>query len=140
MWLGASIELDTYTWRADALRQAPATVRFLSCEPLLGPLPSLDLAGIGWLIAGGESGPGHRPVRADWLRELRDRCTAAEVPFLLQAMGRAHPQGRRPTARRPHLGPVPGPGPGVPRSPAQERGRDPPRGAARPQRGRRRVL
>ena len=74
VWLGVSIESDSYTFRADHLRATPAAVRFVSAEPLLGPLPSLDLAGIDWLIVGGESGPGARPMHPDWARDLRDRC------------------------------------------------------------------
>ena len=75
VWLGTSIESDRYTFRADHLRRTPAAVRFISAEPLLGPLPSLDLTGIDWLIVGGESGPGARPMHPDWVRDLRDRCT-----------------------------------------------------------------
>lgn len=75
VWLGTSIENDRYAFRADHLRRAPAAVRFISAEPLLGPLPSLDLTGIDWLIVGGESGPGARPMHPDWVRDLRDRCT-----------------------------------------------------------------
>lgn len=74
VWLGTSIELDKYSWRADHLRRTPAAVRFISAEPLLGPLPSLDLTEIDWLIAGGESGPGARPTHPIWIRALRDRC------------------------------------------------------------------
>lgn len=72
--LGTSIELDKYAFRADHLRRTPAAVRFVSAEPLLGPLPSLDLTGIDWLIVGGESGPGARPMHPDWVRDLRDQC------------------------------------------------------------------
>jgi protein gp37 len=72
-WIGTSIESDKYVSRADALRAAPAATRFLSLEPLLGPLPSLDLTGINWVIAGGESGRGHRPVNLDWIRDLDGR-------------------------------------------------------------------
>jgi protein gp37 len=93
VWLGVSIETDAYTWRADRLRQIPAAVRFLSCEPLLGPLPSLDLTGIDWVICGGESGPGHRPVDPAWVRELRDRCVAGGIPFFFKQWG-----GPTPTA------------------------------------------
>jgi len=93
VWLGVSIELDRYCWRADRLRQIPAAVRFLSCEPLLGPLPSLDLTGIGWVICGGESGSGHRPVEPAWVRDLRDRCVAAGVAFFFKQWG-----GRTPKA------------------------------------------
>lgn len=74
IWLGTSIESDRFVWRADRLRAIPAAVRFLSCEPLLGPLPSLDLSGIHWVIVGGESGPGYRPMDHDWARDLRNRC------------------------------------------------------------------
>ena len=74
VWLGVSIESDAYTWRANYLRDTPATVRFVSAEPLLGPLQSLDLDRIDWLIVGGESGPGARPMHPQWARDLRDRC------------------------------------------------------------------
>jgi protein gp37 len=76
VWLGTSIEADRYAFRADSLRRTPAAVRFISAEPLLGPLPSLDLTGIDWLIVGGESGPGARPMHPQWVRDLRDRCHA----------------------------------------------------------------
>src|SRR5262249_17461363 len=71
VWVGTSIESDEYTWRVYELRRAPAAIRFLSLEPLLGPLPSLDLAGIDWVIVGGESGPDFRPLDLGWVRELR---------------------------------------------------------------------
>ena len=87
VWLGTSIENDRWTSRADALRETPAAVRFLSLEPLLGPLPSLDLTGIDWVIVGGESGPGFRPVDPAWVRDIRDRCVAAGVPFLFKQWG-----------------------------------------------------
>lgn len=74
IWLGTTIELDQYTWRANRLREIPVPVRFISAEPLLGPLPSLDLEGIGWLIIGGESGPGYRTLDHAWARALRDRA------------------------------------------------------------------
>ena len=74
VWLGTSIENDRYVGRADALRETPAAVRFISAEPLLGPLPSLDLTGIDWLIVGGESGPGARPMDPVWVRELVERA------------------------------------------------------------------
>ncbi|MEM9710628.1 MAG: phage Gp37/Gp68 family protein [Actinomycetota bacterium] len=74
VWLGTSIESDRYAFRADHLRRTPAAVRFISAEPLLGPLPSLDLTGIDWLIVGGESGPQARPMHPDWVRDLRNRC------------------------------------------------------------------
>jgi protein gp37 len=87
VWLGASIESDRYTWRADHLRRTPAAVRWISAEPLVGPLPSLDLAGIDWVVAGGESGPGARPMHPDWVRELRDRCANRDVAFLFKQWG-----------------------------------------------------
>jgi protein gp37 len=81
VWVGTSIELDEYCWRADVLRTVPAAIRFLSCEPLLGPLPSLDLTGIDWLIVGGESGHGFRPLDLDWVRDLRDRRGSTALFF-----------------------------------------------------------
>jgi protein gp37 len=74
------------------LRQVPAATRFLSLEPLLGPLPSLDLTGIDWVIVGGESGPDHRPVDMAWVREIRDRCLAADVPFFFKQVGGSTPK------------------------------------------------
>lgn len=93
VWLGTSIESDDHVRRADALRATPAAVRFISAEPLLGPLPSLDLTGINWLIAGGESGPAARPVRDEWVRDLRDRCQEAGTAFFFKQWG-----GRTPKA------------------------------------------
>lgn len=87
VWLGTSVESDEHTGRVDHLRNTPAAVRFISAEPLLGPLPSLDLTGISWLIAGGESGPGARPMHPDWVRDLRDRCAEAGVAFFFKQTG-----------------------------------------------------
>jgi protein gp37 len=87
VWLGTSIESDRYAFRADHLRATPAAVRFLSCEPLLGPLPSLDLSGIDWCIVGGESGPGARPMDLAWARDLVDRCRAAGVAVFVKQLG-----------------------------------------------------
>jgi protein gp37 len=92
VWLGVSVESDRYDWRAQTLADTPAAVRFISAEPLLGPLPHLDLSGIGWVIAGGESGPGYRPPEAAWFRDLRDRCTAANVPFFFKQWGGPTPK------------------------------------------------
>jgi protein gp37 len=92
VWLGVSIEDERVVDRADILRQVPAAVRFLSLEPLLGPLPSLDLTGIDWVIVGGESGPDHRPMRKEWVLELRDRCQAAGVPFFFKQWGGLTPK------------------------------------------------
>jgi protein gp37 len=94
VWMGVSIENRRFVHRADRLRTVNAAVRFISAEPLLGRLEGLNLDGIGWLIAGGESGHKHRPVNVEWLRELRDRCQAEGVPFLLQAVGWSHVKGR----------------------------------------------
>lgn len=87
VWLGTSIESGRYSWRADHLRATAAAVRFLSLEPLLEPLPSLDLTSIDWVIVGGESGPGARPMHPDWVRSIRDRCTAAGIPFFFKQWG-----------------------------------------------------
>jgi protein gp37 len=87
IWQGVSIENNRWTVRADALRQVPAAVRFLSCEPLLGRLDKLDLSGIHWVIGGGESGYRHRPFREDWACELRDRVKAAGIPFFWKQNG-----------------------------------------------------
>jgi protein gp37 len=93
VWMGVSVENRRFVHRADYLRTVPAAVRFISAEPLLGPLERLDLDGIHWLIAGGESGPRHRPMRAEWVRELRDRCSVAGVAFFFKQWG-----GRTPKA------------------------------------------
>lgn len=113
VWIGTSIENARFNWRADVLRQVPAAVRFISAEPLLGSLLTvrdfggvssrpggrffelpepLDLTGIDWLIAGGESGPGHRPLDVDHVRELRDACVASGVAFYFKQHGGARPK------------------------------------------------
>lgn len=81
VWLGVSVENPKYLWRVDELRKVPARIRFISAEPLLAPLPTLDLAGISWVIVGGESGPGYRPMKTEWARELLAKCRTAGVPF-----------------------------------------------------------
>lgn len=89
IWRGTSIESDRYVGRADHLRETPAAVRFISAEPLLGPLPSLDLRGIDWLIVGGESGKGWRWMDPAWVRELVERADAAGIAvFVKQSSGR----------------------------------------------------
>lgn len=80
-WLGVSVENDEYAWRADHLRGVSAVVRFVSYEPALGPVPSLDLSDIDWLIYGGESGPGWRPEDKQWARDVRDRCVMFGTAF-----------------------------------------------------------
>lgn len=87
VWMGVSIENRRFIRRADRLREVPASVRFISAEPLLGRLEGLDLTGIDWLIAGGESGPRHRPVKEPWLTELRDQCLSADVAFFFKQWG-----------------------------------------------------
>ena len=87
LWMGVSIENRRWVKRADALRGVPAAVRFISAEPLLGPLDGLDLTGIEWVIAGGESGPSFRPVKPEWVRDLRDRCLSSGVPFFFKQWG-----------------------------------------------------
>lgn len=91
-WMGVSIEDDRYTFRVSHLLSSGAKVKFLSCEPLLGPLDSLRLDGLDWVIAGGESGPNARPVHVDWVRDLRDRCSAAGTPFFFKQWGGATPK------------------------------------------------
>lgn len=98
LWVGVSVEDQQAMHRVDDLRYVPAAVRFLSCEPLLGPLHGLDLTGIGWVIAGGESGPNHRPMDEAWVREIRDVCEDAGVPFFFKQWG-----GRTPKAHGRHL-------------------------------------
>jgi protein gp37 len=93
VWMGVSVENMTQLGRIASLRAVPAATRFVSAEPLLGPLHGLDLTDIDWLIAGGESGPRARPVRPEWLRELREECEAAEVAFFFKQWG-----GRTPKA------------------------------------------
>lgn len=92
IWLGTSIESDRYTFRADHLRATGAAIRFLSLEPLIGPVPSLDLEGIDWVIVGGESGPRARPMHPDWVRDIRDRCVEADVPFFFKQWGEWSPE------------------------------------------------
>jgi protein gp37 len=96
VWMGVSIENRRFVHRADYLRRVPAHVRFVSAEPLLGPLDGLDLADVHWLIAGGESGPRHRPVREEWLWDLQRRCEAGGVAFFFKQWGgvRAKSGGR----------------------------------------------
>lgn len=87
VWMGVSVETADYTFRVDDLRRTGAAVKFLSVEPLLGPLPALDLSGIDWVIVGGESGPGARPMAPEWVADLRDQCVAADVAFFFKQWG-----------------------------------------------------
>ena len=93
VWMGVTVESDRYTFRINHLRTVNAAIRFISAEPLLGPLSNLDLAGISWLIAGGESGHGARAIEEEWVRDLRDQCAAAGTDFFFKQWG-----GRTPKA------------------------------------------
>lgn len=93
VWMGVSVESAAYVWRINYLRRVPAAVRFISAEPLLGPLERLDLSGIQWLIAGGESQSGARPTAPEWFESLRDQCDQADVAFFLKQLG-GHPNKR----------------------------------------------
>ena len=87
IWLGVSIESEPWLSRRELLVTTGAQTRFLSLEPLLGPLHGLDLAGIDWVIAGGESGPGARPMQTEWVRGIRDACVRSSVPFFFKQWG-----------------------------------------------------
>jgi protein gp37 len=102
LWMGVSVEDSRALYRVDDLRSVPAAVRFLSCEPLIGPLEDLCLDGIDWVIAGGESGPGHRPLEVSWATSIRDNCVSAGVPFFFKQWGGRTPKagGRELDGRR----------------------------------------
>ena len=87
VWMGVSVENKDFTFRIDRLRRTAAAVKFLSLEPLLGPLENLNLTGIDWVIAGGESGPGARPMDGDWVRSIRDQCSTADIAFHFKQWG-----------------------------------------------------
>jgi protein gp37 len=93
LWMGVSVENAKALHRIDDLRTINAAVRFLSCEPLVGPLGGINLEGIRWVIAGGESGPNYRPMHLEWARGIRDAAVAAKVPFFFKQWG-----GRTPKA------------------------------------------
>ncbi len=92
IWCGVSVEDSSATARIEHLRMAPATVRFLSLEPLLGPIEDIDLEGISWVIVGGESGPQARPIQPEWVRYIRDLCARANVPFFFKQWGGKTPK------------------------------------------------
>lgn len=98
VWMGVSVETEKYLFRVDHLRQVSAAVRFVSAEPLLGPLTNLNLADIDWVIAGGESGHKARPIQKEWVRDIRDLCAEHDVPFFFKQWG-----GRTPKANGRHL-------------------------------------
>ena len=95
LWVGVSVENQRWTSRIDCLREVPAHVRFLSCEPLLGPLANLDLTGVHWVIVGGESGHGARPMKVEWARGVRDQCQCQGVPFFFKQWGAYDEEGVR---------------------------------------------
>jgi protein gp37 len=90
VWMGVSVESEDYLFRVNDLRETNASVKFLSLEPLLGPLDSLDLKSINWVIAGGESGPGARSMDPDWVRSIRDKCEINAVAFHFKQWGGAN--------------------------------------------------
>jgi protein gp37 len=90
IWMGVSIESQKYTFRIDHLRQTEAHIKFLSLEPLLGPLHNLDLRGINWVIVGGESGPGSRLMEPSWVIDIRDQCMQAKALFFFKQWGGVH--------------------------------------------------
>lgn len=87
VWMGVSVENNEYTYRIDFLRKAHARIKFLSIEPMLGPIPNLNLCGIDWVIVGGESGPKARPMKREWVIEIRNQCLDAGVPFFFKQWG-----------------------------------------------------
>lgn len=87
IWMGVSVETQSYAHRVDHLRQTGAHVKFLSLEPLLGPLSDLDLSNIDWVIVGGESGPGARPLKKEWVVEIKEQCLKSHVPFFFKQWG-----------------------------------------------------
>jgi protein gp37 len=87
VWMGVSVESEDFCDRIERLRQTPAKVKFLSLEPLLAPIPHLNLKGIHWVIVGGESGPGARPMKVEWVLDIREQCKRASVPFFFKQWG-----------------------------------------------------
>jgi protein gp37 len=87
VWVGVSVESPNYYWRIEFLKRVPAAVRFLSCEPLLARLDMLPLEGVDWVIVGGESGHGARPMKALWVRDIRDQCSDNAVAFFFKQWG-----------------------------------------------------
>ena len=92
VWQGVSVEDSNHLWRIAHLQEVPSAIRFVSVEPLLGPIPRLLLDGIHWVIVGGESGPNHRPIDRGWVVEIRDQCIDAGVPFFFKQWGGRTPK------------------------------------------------
>ncbi|MBN1901766.1 DUF5131 family protein, partial [Candidatus Sumerlaeota bacterium] len=87
VWMGVTVENSDYIHRIDDLRKIPSSIRFLSFEPLLGPLRDLNLSGMDWVIVGGESGPSARPMKEEWIRDIRRQCKRNDVPFFFKQWG-----------------------------------------------------
>ncbi len=87
IWMGVSVEDSDYLYRIDDLRTTDAAIKFLSVEPLLGPLGDMDLTGIDWVIVGGESGPGARPVKEEWVEDIKTQCFQNSIPFFFKQWG-----------------------------------------------------
>jgi protein gp37 len=87
IWMGVSVENSDYIHRMDYLRKVPSSIRFLSLEPLLGPLPDMNLSGIDWVIVGGESGPKARPMKEEWIQDIRKQCKRNDIPFFFKQWG-----------------------------------------------------
>lgn len=96
VWMGVSVENQNYVYRIEHLINTTAQIKFLSLEPLIGPIPKIDLNGINWVIVGGESGPGARPIDEKWVLDIRDQCLGLNVPFFFKQWGGVHKkkQGR----------------------------------------------
>ena len=92
IWCGVSVESGAYTVRIPHLRDTPAQTKFLSIEPLIAPIPQLDLDGIDWVIVGGESGPNARPMKPEWVQQIRDECIKSNVPFFFKQWGGIRPK------------------------------------------------
>jgi protein gp37 len=90
VWMGVSVENNDYVFRIEHLRQTDAHVKFLSLEPLLGPLPHMNLQNMDWVIVGGESGPGARPMKKEWVIDIKEQCQAAGIPFFFKQWGGVH--------------------------------------------------
>lgn len=95
LWMGVSVENENYVHRIDLLRELPAAIRFLSVEPLLGPIPGLNLSGVDWVIVGGESGRKSRPMSPSWVEHIRDQCVSAGVAFFFKQWGSYGADGKR---------------------------------------------
>jgi protein gp37 len=87
VWMGVTVEKQNYVFRIDNLRKTKAKIKFVSFEPLLGPIPNLKLSGIDWVIVGGESGPNSRPIEKSWVIEIRNKCREKKIPFFFKQWG-----------------------------------------------------